>query len=104
MKKVLKFVLCAIIGCIVSFVLMLINDSLHILITCALAAFCVASLLYYRINSDTFKKVISVLAFILTFFIYFLLMNKVDDETLNIWWILLYWGPYVIYSHALFQK
>jgi len=84
MKGIIKWILSAFIGVVISFVLVLINESLHILITCSLVAYAVSAILYYGIfDKSDMKLLVSIFSFIVVFILYFILYNHVNENIID---------------------
>ena len=104
MKKVIKWLLSAIVGSVISFILLLINESVHMLITCALVAGGISMILYYGfLKKIDIKLLISVVAFIIAFIAYLCLYNYVNEECDSmIAGVLVFFTPYILFSYLIF--
>ena len=104
MKKAIKIILYLFIGTVVSFVLAMISQGIHTLLTCAIVGFIVAALIYYNLKSDM-NKLIAVVAFIISGFGYLYLYMLADSEwdSLFLGW-LVFCIPYVLLSAIIIES
>ena len=92
------------IGVVASFVLVLISEGLHQIITCGLVAFLVGGILYYGImEKSDLRLLASIASAIVAFFLYFLLYSHANEGDLgDVWAWLVFFIPYVIFAYLLF--
>lgn len=104
MKEVIKWVLSAVVGSVVSFIIILISEGVHSLLTCAIVGGAISMILYYGpLNKVDIKLLISVVAFIVTFIAYlrlYIYVNEECDSTIIAW--LVFFTPYILFSYVFF--
>ena len=104
MKEAIKWVLSAVVGSVVSFILILISEGVHMLLTCAIVAGGISMILYYGfLKKIDIKLLISVVAFIIAFIAYLFLYNYVNEECdSTIIGLLVFFAPYILFSYIIF--
>ncbi len=105
MKEAIKWILSAVVGVVVSFIILMISSGIHVLLTCGIVAYGVAAILYYVfLKKSDMKLLISVIASIVTFFLYFCLYSYVNDYS-DSWVIalLVIFVPYILCSYLFFH-
>lgn len=105
MKRIVKWLLSAVIGAAVSFVILLLSESLHQLVTCAIAAYFVFGILNYVVlEKSDMRLLASIAAFIIVFLLYFSLYSHVNEECEmnDILPYVVFFAPYVLMSYLLF--
>ena len=104
MKEAIKWVLSAVVGSVVSFILILISEGVHMLLTCAIVAGGISMILYYGfLKKIDIKLLISVVAFIIVFIAYLCLYNYVNEECDSmIAGVLVFFTPYILFSYLIF--
>ena len=99
-ETVIKIVLSIFIGCVAGFILMLINEGLHALITCGLFAIIIASIAYAIFSNSNLKNMIAVVTFILAFIIYIFPYSYACEENESyLIFILVAFCPYMVFSY-----
>ena len=78
---IVKIILSIFVGSVASFVLILISEGLHALVTCGLFALIVASIIYYAMENSGLKKLVSVAVFIISFILYVFPYSYVNEES-----------------------
>ena len=104
MKEAIKWVLSAVVGLVVSFILILISQGVHMLLTCAIVAGGISMILYYGfLKKIDIKLLISVVAFIIAFIAYLCLYIYVYNEcdSMIIAW-LVFFAPFILFSYIIF--
>ena len=104
MKEAIKWILSAVVGSVVSFILVLISEGVHMLLTCAIVAGGISMILYYGfLRKIDIKLLISVVAFIIAFIAYLYLYNYVNEECdSTIIGLLVFFVPYILFSYIIF--
>lgn len=75
MKKLIKFILYSFIGLVASFVLILISEGIHTIVTCIIAGFAVALFIYFVSEKTSMRMLFAIVSFIIVFFLYLALYN-----------------------------
>lgn len=107
MKKLIKWLLSAVIGSVISIIIVLISESLHQLITCGLVAFVVFGILNYAVlEKSDMRLLISIASCIAVFLLYFSLYDYVNEECKlsNLLPYVVFFAPYVVMSYILFAN
>ncbi len=102
MTGIIRFILSLFIGVVIGIVLILINESLLILLSCGVIALFAAAFLY-RLTSVK-KELRGLLAFagaIVAFFLYFALLNTLNDRSASILFpSIFFFGPFVAFIYV----
>ena len=109
MRLVLKWVLCAFIGVVGGFFLMLISESIFTIGACLTVAGIVSLICYYSLlQNNNLKLPISIMLFIVVFISYFALCGFLEEKSgygrSGFWdflMLIVYFCPYVLFSFAI---
>lgn len=105
MKKVIKWVLAAFVGVVASFILVLVSEGLHMIVTCGIVALSVGAILYYTVLERVdFRLLVSIAAGIVSFFLYLLLYSHVNEsaDSSTFFAYLVFFVPYIFFAYVLF--
>ena len=103
MTGILRFVLSLFVGGVVGIVLMLISESIGILLSCGIVALFFAAFVYRRIPiRKELRGLLSVAAAIIAFFVYFMLLNALNESINGSTFIFLIFllGPFVVFTYS----
>ena len=104
MKTIIKWILAAFIGSIVSFVLAIISQGVHVIITCGIVAMLVGLFLYYAIlEKSDLRLILSIALAIVAFILYLFVYMYVDENVKSIFFgFLALSAPYIVFAYLLF--
>ena len=104
MKTIIKWMLAAFIGSSASFLLVIISEGIHQLLTCGIVALLVGATLYYAVLEKSDLKLIGSIAIAITAFIlYFILYSHTNENTdSNLLAFIVFFVPYIIFAYILF--
>ena len=102
----IKWILCTIVGGIIGFILMLINDSIFMLVSSGIVGLLVAAIVSAAAGDNSgMGKLISAVAFIVTFVLYLCLLGYLDVNAESMFFpMIFFFAPYVIITYAYFSS
>ncbi len=104
MKKLIKFVLYAFIGLVISFILAMVSETIHAIVTCAIAGLAAAIIVYMVSEKTGLQKILAIVAFIVAFFLYSIPYRYVNEEGESFILFAIVWGiPYILAAAALIE-
>ena len=104
MKTMIKWVLAAFIGSIASFLLVIISQGVHVIITCGIVAMLAGLFLYYAVlEKSELRLLLSIALAIVAFILYLLLYMHVDENAKSFLpALLVFFAPYIVFAYLLF--
>ena len=99
-ETIIKILLCIFIGSIISFILVLINEGLHAIVTCGIFAFVVTAIIYGIFENSKLKNLIAIATFIISFCLYLTPYDYATGE--NESYLLLFiiaFVPYIVLTY-----
>lgn len=104
MKTIIKWVLAAFIGSIASFLLAIISQGIHVIITCGIVAMLAGLFLYYAVlEKSDLKLIVSIASAIAAFILYFMLYSHTNENTdSNLLAFIVFFVPYIVFAYLLF--
>ncbi len=106
MKKIVKLILYVFLGSVISLLVGLISEGIHAILTCGIAGLCVSAFLYWILPNFDLKKILTIVSFIVGFFLYFVLYSYINNEYSGdgmFFPILVFVAPYVLLSFVLVE-
>ena len=104
MKNLIKFILYSFVGAAVSFILLLVSQGIHAIVTCIIAAGAAALFVYYLSQQTGMQKLLSIVSFIIVFLLYFALYGYTNEEAnSNVLAILVFGVPYIFAAYVLIE-
>ena len=102
---IINILLCVFIGSMISFVLALINEGLHAIVTCGIFAFVIATIIYILFDNSKLKTLISIATFIISFCIYSIPYNYATGENESgLLFFIIAFGPYIVLTYIFSIK
>lgn len=103
MTGILRLILSLFVGGVVGFVLMLISESIGMLLSCGIVALFFAAFVYRRVPiKKELKGLLAVAAAIVAFFVYFMLLNALNESINGSIFIFLVFllGPFAAFTYS----
>lgn len=102
MTGILRFVLSLFVGGAVGLVLLLISESITILLSCGVVALFFSAFVYKRVPiKKELKGLLAVAAAIVAFFVYFMLLNALNESNgSTLIGLIYFFGPFVAFTYS----
>ena len=103
-RRVVEFIISAIIGIIAAFLLLVITgEHISLMLTAIIVGIIISAIVFGATQNQSASKLYSVFSFIVSFLIYLYLLITVNEspQKLRLLFCLIYFGPYIIFTYLM---